>query len=285
MLTEFVETYFAKFGVVLFLYSVIMTRTVTQVQLDIGPMGDPALIDGTFGHGNQSLLNLLLIGQAVPNVFDLTRSVAGLELVGIPGRTEVGFLTLLEALRYLQVGDFMKSPTNPIWVLGSESHLTLLFSPNAELCVIESSKYQIARTVFDSFDNEGNGFIPVVVLPQILEKLDMVCDEDYVEFMKDRLDPDGTEIILFNAFIEEFVPEAQTDVLSQGKLFTLYHYNGLLQSNNDNKVSYKKGDAVVFAEYSAPMDAASAPTALLRVLRTLWPTVEVDWTGAQPSIS
>lgn len=47
-----------------------------------------------------------------------------IELQGIANQSEVGFMTLLEHLRYCQVGTYLKNPCNPIWVLGSDTHLT-----------------------------------------------------------------------------------------------------------------------------------------------------------------
>lgn len=47
-----------------------------------------------------------------------------IELQGIDKQSEVGFMTLLEHLRYCQVGTYLKNPYNPIWVLGSDTHLT-----------------------------------------------------------------------------------------------------------------------------------------------------------------
>lgn len=47
-----------------------------------------------------------------------------LELQGIEKQSEVGFMTLLEHLRFCQVGTYLKNPCNPIWVLGSDTHLT-----------------------------------------------------------------------------------------------------------------------------------------------------------------
>ena len=46
------------------------------------------------------------------------------ELKGIETQSEVGFLTLLERLRYCEVGTYLKNPKYPVWVLGSETHLT-----------------------------------------------------------------------------------------------------------------------------------------------------------------
>jgi hypothetical protein len=46
------------------------------------------------------------------------------ELRGIDCQSEVGFLALLEHLRYCEVGSLIKNPKHPVWVLGSETHLT-----------------------------------------------------------------------------------------------------------------------------------------------------------------
>ena len=46
------------------------------------------------------------------------------ELRGIDRQSEVGFLALLEHLRYCEVGSFLKNPKHPVWVMGSETHLT-----------------------------------------------------------------------------------------------------------------------------------------------------------------
>ena len=52
----------------------------------------------------------------------------GLKLRGVPARPPIGYLTHLEALRYVQVGTHYKTPLYPIWVVGSSSHFTVLFS-------------------------------------------------------------------------------------------------------------------------------------------------------------
>lgn len=105
-----------------------------------------SLIDKEFGYGSQSLINMMITGQAVSNVFNNDQVVAGLSMLnffsflqlnfikqffffvlglqGIEKQSEVGFMTLLEHLRYCQVGTYLKNPCNPIWVLGSDTHLT-----------------------------------------------------------------------------------------------------------------------------------------------------------------
>src|SRR5690606_7041766 len=69
------------------------------------------------------------------NVFDhakgMNLSVTGAEdsqMRGIADTPDVGYLSAHEAVRYLKVGDFLKNPRFPIWVVGSESHYTVLFA-------------------------------------------------------------------------------------------------------------------------------------------------------------
>lgn len=279
-LSEYVKQCRGRYGLLSFLYSVVMTRGIDVILTDLGPMMEGSLIHSKFGHSNQSLLNLMLTGAAVPNVFDGTRDLGGIELAGIKERSEVGYLTLLEALRFCQVGENLKCPKFPIWVIGSESHTTLLFSPDAAISA--PSPLQNAKAAFDQFDSEGNGFIPTTDLLKVLEHLQMVTDDDYITFMRDRLDPDSSGIILFPAFLEEFFPGVTQEM--QERQFQLFHYNGLAQSNNEGRVELRGGVATVYVEYNSLMDAGTAPTSILRVLRTKWPTIEIRWECGVPSI-
>lgn len=54
-------------GVMLFLFSLLLSRGLEQVAAD---MDDNEHVLGRFGHCSQDLLNLVLCGQAVSNVFD-----------------------------------------------------------------------------------------------------------------------------------------------------------------------------------------------------------------------
>jgi len=130
-------------GVLLVLYSALLSRTVALARADgdVGALGGenvaaaPSLIDGR-SYASQEAVNLLLFGMARTNVFDGVRTlddqVQGssdrIELKGVPRRADLGFLTLDEAYNYYQVGDFLKSPRRPVWIVYSESHYTVLFS-------------------------------------------------------------------------------------------------------------------------------------------------------------
>uniref|UniRef100_A0A667WW17 MINDY family member 4B n=2 Tax=Myripristis murdjan TaxID=586833 RepID=A0A667WW17_9TELE len=131
-------------GVILFLYSLICSRTVHRLREDL---------DGTASHllhvslGNfvcrQALLNLLLTGRATPNVFNGTRQVGEdgrpLErpLQGVLARSDVGYLhwsrEQMERDRLPQVGSRLKTPRLPIWVCSINGSYSVLFSPNRSL--------------------------------------------------------------------------------------------------------------------------------------------------------
>lgn len=61
------------------------------------------------------------------------------ELRGLSQQSDVGFITLMEQLRYCTVGSFYKNPKNPVWVMGSETHLTGMLL-NTCIYVIELAK-------------------------------------------------------------------------------------------------------------------------------------------------
>jgi len=112
-------------GVLLLVYSAILTRGVANVRSDMD-VPDTALL-APHKYCSQELVNLLLVGKAFSNVFDGTMDVGGSTLKGIPNRSTVGFLTLMEKMGYCQVGNHFKNPVYPIWILYSESHYSLLF--------------------------------------------------------------------------------------------------------------------------------------------------------------
>ncbi|RDX62040.1 Ubiquitin carboxyl-terminal hydrolase MINDY-3, partial [Mucuna pruriens] len=107
----------SRMGALLFLISALLSRGLDLVQSD---RDDPSLplVTAPFGHASQEIVNLLLCGEAVPNVFDGRMDLGGgMFLKGISRDVEVGFLTLLESLNFCKVGQFLKSPKWPIWVV------------------------------------------------------------------------------------------------------------------------------------------------------------------------
>nr|XP_031310992.1 probable ubiquitin carboxyl-terminal hydrolase MINDY-4 isoform X1 [Camelus dromedarius] len=93
---------------------------------------------GAHGYCTQELVNLLLTGKAVSNVFnnvvELDSGDGNITLLkGIATRSDIGFLSLFEHYNVCQVGCFLKTPKFPIWVVCSESHFSVLFSLQLEL--------------------------------------------------------------------------------------------------------------------------------------------------------
>lgn len=165
-----------RYGVLLLLYSVILTRGVDAVKAELNDALEP-LIDNTYGYGSQSLINLMLTGSATAHVFDNFEDVGGMKLQGLSQQSEIGFITLMEQLRYCTVGSFFKNPKNPVWVMGSETHLSVLFSDEARLVSPETASER-AKRVFKSYDPDGNNFIQCDVLQEILRTLELVSEDE-----------------------------------------------------------------------------------------------------------
>lgn len=277
-LTQQLDMLKHKFGVLVFLYTVIATKGITEIHSE---MSDPmeSMIDSTYGYGSQSLINLMLTGRAVSHVWDHDQNIGGLKLRGIDKQNSIGFLALLEHLRYCEVGTFLKAPSNPVWVLGSETHLTVLFSKDKRLVNPETPAEQAKRT-FRRFDPEGNNFIPANLLQDVLAELGLVADSEYVEIMRKKLDNENLGIILQTAFMDEFFPEESSTCPDT---FVLYHYNGLVRSNPQNRIKYQKGQAVLL-ECTVKCILDSNP--MLTVLQTKWPRIEIQWDlGKSPSLN
>jgi len=116
-------------GLVLALSSLVLSRGVAGVR---GDMDEPnGALMGAHGYCTQELVNLVVTGEAVSNVFDGVRDLDGHALRGITRRCRLGVLTLFEWYKYVEVGSSLKTPDLPVWVVCSESHFTVLFSQDA----------------------------------------------------------------------------------------------------------------------------------------------------------
>lgn len=86
------------------------------------------------GYASQEIINLMLSGSAKSNVHDGDRDLGdGFVLKGVDKQTDVGFLTFFEHFGYFQVGENMKTPRVPIWIVCSESHYSIMFSVDSSL--------------------------------------------------------------------------------------------------------------------------------------------------------
>ncbi|WJX14377.1 hypothetical protein P8452_04652 [Trifolium repens] len=233
----------SRMGALLFLISALLSRGLDLVQSD---RDDPSLplVTAPFGHASQEIVNLLLCGQAVPNVFDGRMDLGGgMFLKGISRNVEVGFLTLLESLNFCKVGQFLKTPKWPIWVVGSESHYTVLFALDPSVQnenELEGRETQIRRA-FDAQDQSGGGgFISVEGFHQVIretniklpaDKLDNLCSAGFIvwsEFWQVILDLD-----------KNFGGLKDSSGLMGKKVFDLFHFNGIAKSDlNGSQVNF-----------------------------------------------
>ena len=87
-----------------------------------------------YGYASQELINTMLVGKSATNVHDGDKIMGDdLTLKGIHKRSEIGFLTFYEHYGHFEVGDYLKKPVLPIWIVCSESHYSILFSCNFSL--------------------------------------------------------------------------------------------------------------------------------------------------------
>lgn len=224
----------SRMGALLFLISALLSRGLDHVQADRDDPSQP-LVTAPFGHASQEIVNLLLSGEAVANVFDGMMDLgSGMFVKGISSSVEVGFLTLLESLNFCKVGLHLKCPRWPIWVVGSESHYTVLFALDTKVQVeneLESRETQIRRA-FDAQDQSGGGgFIGVDGFHQVLrdtgitlpaEKLEHFSNSGFIvwsEFWQVLLDLDKSSGGLKDS----------SDLMGK-KVFDLYHFNGIAKS-------------------------------------------------------
>lgn len=135
-------------GVVLLVYSCIFSRSIDMIEseMDTATGTTPTLV-GAHHYCTQEMVNLLLTGKAVSNVFDGDQTLGdetdAMTLHGISQRSTIGFLTLFEAYEYMKVGSYFKNSTYPIWVVCSESHYSILFSEETQLVETSVSKFDL----------------------------------------------------------------------------------------------------------------------------------------------
>ncbi|XP_042328115.1 probable ubiquitin carboxyl-terminal hydrolase MINDY-4 isoform X2 [Sceloporus undulatus] len=124
------------YGCILLTLSVILSRSVDQVREDFDVFTNRLI--GVHGYCSQELVNLLLTGKAVSNVFndemDLDSGNGNIMVLkGIGERSDVGLLSLFEHYDVCQVGCYLKTPKFPIWLVCSESHFSVLFCLRKDL--------------------------------------------------------------------------------------------------------------------------------------------------------
>lgn len=92
-----------------FVFSLMLTRGLENIKNDMFLDDEPLV--ARFGHCSQEIVNLMLLGEATPNVFDGVRNDTGMEEKGVlADQVDIGYLSEMEAERYVQVGSRYKNP-------------------------------------------------------------------------------------------------------------------------------------------------------------------------------
>lgn len=223
---QYIKTNLAAFqsnlGCLLLLLSAMHSRGIDNLLHDMDE--DTHTMIGPFGHCTQETINLLLTGRATSNVFDgdILLGDSGLCLKGIATKCSVGYLSQLEALRLCQVGSFYKKPVYPVWVVGSASHFTVLFSTDMRVNQ-ESQEEELLSKVqraFKAIDQEQCGFIAADSLDKVLQELGLLPSGDpcYASKLRSHLKIDG-DIILWSSLweaISRLMTGASLDAVMRG---------------------------------------------------------------------
>uniref|UniRef100_A0A8C3TJL7 Ubiquitin carboxyl-terminal hydrolase MINDY n=1 Tax=Catharus ustulatus TaxID=91951 RepID=A0A8C3TJL7_CATUS len=141
------------YGCILLTVSVILSRSINLVRNDFDVLTNRLI--GSHGYCTQELVNLLLTGKAVSNVFnnviELDSGNGNITILkGITSRSDIGLLSLFEHYDVCQVGCYLKTPKYPIWLVCSESHFSVLFCLEKDLL----SDWKMGRR-FDLYYYDG----------------------------------------------------------------------------------------------------------------------------------
>uniref|UniRef100_A0A671R0R7 Ubiquitin carboxyl-terminal hydrolase MINDY n=1 Tax=Sinocyclocheilus anshuiensis TaxID=1608454 RepID=A0A671R0R7_9TELE len=145
------------FGCILLTVSAILSRTIATIQSDMDV--PTSTLIGAHGYCTQELVNLLLCGRAVSNVFDdemkLDSGNGNFTLLkGIKAHCNIGLLSLFEHYNICKVGSHLKTPKFPIWVVCSESHFSVLFCPSEDLATDHCREEEFDLYYYDGLANQ-----------------------------------------------------------------------------------------------------------------------------------
>ncbi|XP_009642358.1 probable ubiquitin carboxyl-terminal hydrolase MINDY-4 [Egretta garzetta] len=144
-------------GCILLTVSVILSRSINLVRNDFDVLTNRLI--GSHGYCTQELVNLLLTGKAVSNVFnnviELDSGNGNITILkGITSRSDIGLLSLFEHYDVCQVGCYLKTPKYPIWLVCSESHFSVLFCLEKDLLGDGKTERRFDLYYYDGLANQ-----------------------------------------------------------------------------------------------------------------------------------
>eukprot|EP01062_Namystynia_karyoxenos_P033296 TRINITY_DN24500_c1_g1_i1.p1 TRINITY_DN24500_c1_g1~~TRINITY_DN24500_c1_g1_i1.p1 ORF type:complete len:733 (+),score=212.54 TRINITY_DN24500_c1_g1_i1:86-2284(+) len=118
------------FGMLALVISCIITRGgADSVAAD---MDEDSCLVASHQYTSQELVSLLLYGRAHSNTIDGTQErrdgADRVVLRGVPRRSSIGLLSMTDHMGYTAVGENLKRPVWPIWLVYNESHYSVLFA-------------------------------------------------------------------------------------------------------------------------------------------------------------
>lgn len=142
------------------MYSAILSKGVKELTADMDM--DGITLVNEYGYASQELINTMLVGRGASNVHDGDKDLGdGMILKGIQRHSEIGFLTFFEHYGYFTVGEHLKRPNLPIWIVCSESHYSVLFSTDMGL-VQSSTPAQFDLVYWDELSRQEDDIILTV---------------------------------------------------------------------------------------------------------------------------
>merc|ERR1712226_738490 len=204
-----------------------------------------------------------------------------------------------------------------IWLLASETHLTVLCSLEKSLC--SASEQADVKRAFSKIDTEGNGFIQETQLPDLMKEMNQPHDDQSVLRVKEELDSEDLGIITLGSVLQKYLPQSAqlslqslggaTGAISQDEQFQVMtdipfiHYNGLnfKQNPNANTISDASDTASPLAVSASGGSSSNTPrdanqsfsygigvigldaggggkeSKLDLILSTRWPAVNIAW--------
>ncbi|KAJ3126815.1 hypothetical protein HK098_007109 [Nowakowskiella sp. JEL0407] len=137
-------------GLIQLLISVILSRGLDVIQNE--DMDEPECkLIGKHGYCTQELVNLIVLGKAISNVFD--------------GDVRLGDNSNFKVLK--GVGEYYKNPEYPIFIVCSESHFTVLFSATTPIPELSPTR-NIDLIYYDGLANQDSEMkLTLSVLPRI----------------------------------------------------------------------------------------------------------------------
>ncbi|UKJ89970.2 hypothetical protein MACJ_003227 [Theileria orientalis] len=273
-----------QLGVISIVLSVILTRTLDKVKDDMDDTTHPLI--GAYGHCSQEMVNLLLHGRAVSNVFNGDKvieenSSVSVTLKGIDSQNTLGFLTELEAMRLYKVGSFYKNPLVPIWVVSSSHHYTVLFGLDGSACSLSQSDKieQNLTEAWSKIDTQDNKYIEVNSLGTLL---DMLGIRNLLRDAMNSIEIVSGLVLWSNmlAWYTAVVAERTQSERGVSNIVTIFHYDGKDQKTPLHKVTVEN-DNVFVADPFNGIDANIVGTVddhfknIGKIVWTRWPRTNV----------